>query len=393
MMKDLKSCIEFLQQLIQTRSFSFQERKLADLLRSRMEKLGFDEAWIDPAGNVIGRVRGRGEAPPLHFNTHLDHVDEGDPDDWPYPPYEGVSAEGRIWGRGAVDIKGPLACQVSAVGSILREGIRPPGDLYVTAVVQEELGGVGAQYLVKHLDTPLVVVGEPSRNELRIGHRGRVEIEVVFQGRSAHASMPHLGANPLFPTARFIDRLRQLEMQEDPMLGKASVEPTLLKTDQTCTNVIPGEVRLVCDWRTVADQTAEEVSGILRELAGECSAEGIKPSIIVPVYDQPTYTGLHFPATAEHPSYSIPVDDGMVRTAMDILNRSIGLQSEPKVWRFATDGGHFARAGWKVIGFGPGDDRLAHTVRESIEIDALRDALTGYRALALELACKTGRER
>ena len=109
----------------------------------------------------------------------------GDPARWPHPPYEGVLEGGRIWGRGAVDIKGPLAAQVIAGARLLRDE-RPPGDVWVTCTVQEEIGGAGARFLTREPPARLVVVGEPSRGQVRRGHRGRYELLVHVRGASVH---------------------------------------------------------------------------------------------------------------------------------------------------------------------------------------------------------------
>ncbi len=167
---DLEACVEFLQRLIQTRSLPGREREIARVVYREMEQLGFDQVRQDEAGNVIGLIRGNGDAPPVMLNTHLDHVDVGDPAGWPHPPFGGEIHEDRVWGRGAVDIKGPMAAQVVGVARLL-VGSKPPGDVWVTGVVQEEIGGVGARHLAETLPTPIVVVGEPSRNTLRRGQR------------------------------------------------------------------------------------------------------------------------------------------------------------------------------------------------------------------------------
>ena len=177
------------------------------------------------------------------FNTHLDHVDAGDPADWPHPPYGGEVHDGLLWGRGAIDIKGPLAAQVHGVAQLVALGEPPPGDVYVTGTVQEEVGGLGARYMADTLRPDLVLIGEPSRNEVRRGHRGRVELRVQVRGRMAHASMTDIGRNPLTVLGRFLAGLEDVDLAHDPDLGTCSIAPTLIGTDQTSGNVIPGPRR------------------------------------------------------------------------------------------------------------------------------------------------------
>lgn|SRR5690606_12100234 len=383
-MDDLEACVKFLQQLIQTPSLPGEEKYIADLVQVELTRLGFDECYRDEVGNVIGRIYGEGVAPPVMFNTHLDHVDVGDQRLWPYPPFEGVVRDGRVWGRGAVDIKGPLAAQVHGLARVCRSGNKPKGDIYLSAVVQEEIGGVGARHLISHLSPPLVVVGEPSRNELRRGHRGRVELVLHVRGRSVHASIPERGINPLFVVARFIEGLQELVMDEDEVLGPSSMAPTLIATDQTSANVVPGQAWLTCDWRNIPQQSDRQIQKCLLDLARRVLIEGAEADVTIPVFERKTYTGRTVSIPASNPAFAVSASEPFFQSAVEIVSSTLGREVPHSVWRFATDGGHFAAAGMQVIGFGPGDDRLAHTVDESIPVDALKVALDVNEALATE---------
>src|SRR3954447_1619882 len=136
--------VAFAQRLIQTPSLPGEEGDAARLVRSEMQSLGYDDTWIDDVGNVVGLIRGGGGGRSLMFNTHLDHVDAGDVRGWRFPPYEGKISDGVLWGRGAVDIKGPTAAQVYGAALLKSAGIAVPGDLYVVGAVQEEVGGLGS---------------------------------------------------------------------------------------------------------------------------------------------------------------------------------------------------------------------------------------------------------
>ena len=150
--------IAFAQELVQTPSMPGQEGDVAALLHAEMVRLGYDEVWVDEVGNVLGCIAGSG-GPSLLFNGHMDHVDAGDPALWPHPPFGGEIHNGELWGRGAADMKGALAAMVHAGGLILSLGAVPPGDLIVSAVVQEEVGGLGARHLARTLPLERAVVG------------------------------------------------------------------------------------------------------------------------------------------------------------------------------------------------------------------------------------------
>src|SRR5688572_22923396 len=167
--------VDFTQRLITTLSLPGDEAAVAVLVEDEMRSLGYDEVWRDEAGNVIGRMRptAEGAGKRVMLNTHLDHVDVGDPARWPYPPYEGTVAGDEIWGRGASDLKGALACQVYAGALVKRLGLSTPNDIYVSGVVLEERGGLGSAWLAEHLPVDYVIIGEPSANRVALGHRGR----------------------------------------------------------------------------------------------------------------------------------------------------------------------------------------------------------------------------
>lgn len=381
-MSRIDDCVRFLQRLIQTRSMPGKEGEIATLVASEMEQLGYDEVTRDEAGNVIGLVRGRGDAPSVMFNTHLDHVDAGDPADWPHDPFGGEIHDGVVWGRGAVDIKGPLAAQVYGIAGLIPADARPAGDVYVSGVVQEEIGGLGARYMAGTLRPDLTLIGEPSRNEVRRGHRGRVELKVHVRGRMAHASMTHIGRNPLTVIGRFLSALETVDHPDDPELGRATIAPTLIRTDQTSANVIPGEVFLTLDCRTVPSQSAETLRADLLPLLRAAEIEGSTSDILIPQHDQVSYSGYEMTYPADNPAHAIASDHPALTTAVEALAPVLGGAPPVDVWEFATDGGHFAEADWVVVGFGPGDDRLAHTVNEHILISDLEIGMRGNEALA-----------
>ena len=390
---DLQRCVDLLQQMIRTLSLPGHEGELASLVANEMRDLGYDEVRIDEVGNVLGRIEGRGQAPHLMFNTHLDHVDVGDPAGWPHPPFGGEIHDDKVWGRGAVDSKGPMAAQVVGVARLLR-GERPPGDVWVTAVVQEEIGGVGARHLAETLPVPLVVVGEPSHNTLRRGHRGRTELVAHITGRSVHASVPEKGVNPLFALGLFLGGLESIEMPTDADLGPSTVAPTLLRTDQTSANVVPGEVWQTCDWRNIPGQSGEDARRMLEAVASRVLAENpghadSEIDITVPVIERRTYTGLDRPIPGANPAFILPADHPAIVAAEEICREVLKEDRPTEVWQFATDGGHFAEVGMAPVGFGPGDEFLAHTVNEHIEISALEEAMAVNEALARSLAAET----
>jgi succinyl-diaminopimelate desuccinylase len=384
--------ISFCQRIVQTPSLPGEEGEVAALVREEMEDLGYDEVWTDDWGNVVGLLRGRGVGRSVMLNGHMDHVDPGEADEWAHPPYGAEIHEGRMWGRGVADMKGPLAAMIHAVGVLAQEDKRPAGDVYVAAVVQEEVGGLGTKELVKGVHPDVAVVGEATSNQLARGHRGRIEVVVRVRGKSVHASVPDQGVNPHAVLARFIQRLETLSLAMDETFGSSSVAPTLYLTNQQSSNVIPGEARLHLDWRNVPGEGAEEVLAQLQPLLESCLSEvpGSEGELTLHTRDLRTYTGLTGTFPAVFPSFGLPAEHRLVQRGQEILARALSRPVEVEIWRFATDGGHLMEAGVPTIGFGPAEAQELHTVGESAPLKMLEEGLLGYTALALHLGDLSG---
>lgn len=385
--------VAFARRLVQCPSLSGQEGEVAALVAEEMRCLGYDDVRTDQTGNVIGFIRATassasGPHRSIMFNTHMDQVDVGDHTRWPHQPFAAEVVGEEIWGRGTSDLKAALACQVYSGALLKAAGVPLPNDVYVTGVVQEELGGHGAAMLASELHTDVVVVGEPSRNRLALGHRGRFEIHVTITGKSVHASVPSTGVNPLYSLARFLLLLESLAFQPDPRhpaLGPTSVAPTLISTDQTSANVVPGECKVVLDVRNPPGDPPKEILERIDAVLQEALEEGATGKAEIPLTTMTSYTGLT--KTYEIPAvpFGISEDDPLVINANALLDQALRRKVDNQLWRFATDAGHFAVHGMQVIGFGPGYEEVIHTVNERISIPLMTEAMVGNAALALGL--------
>ncbi len=390
--RQTQAMISFCQRIVQTPSLPGEEGQVAALVRREMEALGYDDVWTDEWGNGVGLLRGEGAGRSVMFNGHMDHVDPGRADEWTHPPYGGQIQNGRLWGRGVADMKGPLAAMVHAVGLLAQEGLQPPGDVYVAAVVQEEVGGLGTRKLVESVHPDVAVVGEATRNQLARGHRGRIEVVVRVFGKAVHASVPDQGVNPHYVMARFLQRLETLSLAEDETFGRSSVAPTLYLTDQQSSNVIPGEARVHLDWRNVPGEGPEEVLAQLRPVLEACLSEvqGSEGDLTLHTRDLRTYTGRTETFPAIFPSFGLSAQHWLVQRGQEVLARALSRPVEVVIWRFATDGGHLMEAGVPTIGFGPAEAEQLHVVGESVPVAMLQEGLLGYAALALKLGQESG---
>ncbi len=371
----LRDCVDFARRLIQTPSMPGQEGQLAHLIAQELRGQAFDEVWIDEIGNVSGRLfgqeRGRGA---IVLNSHLDHVDPGDLSLWPFPPFAAEVHNGRLRGRGACDIKGPLAVQVYSMVALKRMNRRPLRDVVFSGVVQEEVGGAGAAFWADHLDydVDLIVLGEPSENHLSLGHRGIAQYWVKFSGKSVHASVPDSGLNPNLSLAKFLiglDKERRT-LPAHALLGDTTVAPTIIEVDTGSMNVTPAWTRVLLDFRTASMSSNDIVRFIDRLAAGLPytlnDAWTDKPDAPVNGSDE-IISGY----------YTQP-DSDEVRRIVGAISRGMGWRPELTSYRFATDGRLFTSLGATIVGYSPGEENLAHTVDESISLAMMADSLRGY---------------
>lgn len=383
--------IDFTRRIVATPSLSGEEGDVASLIVAELKKLKFDEVWTDEVGNVIGKIKG-GKGSSMLLNGHMDVVDPGPHDSWPHPPYSGEVVAGELWGRGSVDMKGPVAAMIYAVAQFKQLGIQPPGDVLMTVAVMEEICGLGSQFMANSITADAAIIGEPCNNQLRLGHRGRLEIQVRFFGRSAHASAPHLAVNPHFAAANFLNRLGELRLDEDDVLGQSTIAPTLYQTDQVSSNVIPSEVVVFLDWRNVPSETTaialRRLENLIAAIAKESSTEHsiAPPAVSVTSHPRLTYTGVLRDFEAIFPPFATTPNHVLAEAAARVISASTGKPAAADVWKFATDGGHWSAAEMPCIGFGPGNDSLAHTNQERISVDELCVAAATYAPLVCELA-------
>lgn len=388
---DFDNAIAFAQDLIRIPSPSGQEGDVARRIVAEMEALGFDDAYIDRAGNAIGKIRGASGGPTVLLNCHTDVVAAGDPADWEFPPYDGVVHDGALHGRGAMDIKGPLALQTYAAATLAG---RAPGDVIVAHTVFEERGGLGMKLLLEdgEVKPDAVVIGESTHGDVCIGHRGRAEVEVVLTGVAGHASAPDRARNALDLLPGVLAAVARIsaDQPEDALLGPASVVPTMVDVLPESRNVIPDQVVVTLDWRilpgTKDEALIDRVSNELRRTIGE-APEGLGWSVRMAQERQACFTGLAEDKNLLTPGFLVAPDHPVVLAAAAAVGRRDGAgPATVRPWTFATDGGWSSGVfGIPTIGFAPGEERFAHTNRERLDLDEARWGFERYPHLILAI--------
>jgi len=374
----------FMQDIIRIPSLSSEESAVIERIREEMLLVGFDEATVDPMGNLIGRV---GSGPyVIAIDAHIDTVDTGDLAAWDRDPHSGDIEDGILYGRGASDQKGGIASAVYAVALLKKTGIPENVSVFVTATVQEEdCDGLCWQYIVNEdgLHPDLVVITEPTSLRIYRGHRGRMEMEVHTSGISCHGSAPERGVNAVYLMAGIIADIEKLNERLEPHgdLGKGTVTISEIRSDSPSLCAVADGCTIHLDRRLTVGET-EDTS--VKEILALPSVQAANASVTVLEYAVPSHTGLTYPTRKYYPTWDIDENDPVVETAKIAYQSTFGTEPETGFWTFSTNG--VATAGMHgipSIGFGPGHEHFAHAPNEQVEIEHLVRCSAFYAALVM----------
>jgi putative selenium metabolism hydrolase len=374
---DTSGLIAFTQSILRERSLSGEERAVAEMTAARMCALGFDRVSIDPNGSVIGVVQGHLPGPTLLFDAHTDTV-VAVPADWSHDPFGGEIVDGKLYGRGAADMKGALAAMTFAAGSAERE--RMAGRVVISASVLEEVyeGGALAD-VMEEMCPDFVVIGEATQLNLARGGRGRAEILVEAVGRSAHSSSPGEGLCAVHEMIKIIAAFDAMPLPSHPVTGKGLMALTdILSQPYPAHSVIPNTCQATYDRRLVPGESIQSVLAELRALPG---LEGIQWDAKIVKGEERTGTGRSLPVTKFFPAWVLDERHELVQMALRGL-RAAGFDPALGAYGYCTNAAYSAGvAGVPTIGFGPGKETDAHIVDEYIAVEELIRAAQGYTGI------------
>lgn len=385
----------------------------AEFLGKRLKARGFDVGYHRgegeagdsdryPRTNVVARKEGVAPGPCIHFNGHIDVVSVGH--GWTVDPFEGLVRDGRVYGRGACDMKGGIAAAVIAVEALLEEHNGLPGALEISGTVDEESGGYGGVgYLAKQgfFSRPRVdhvIIPEPLNvDRVCIGHRGVWWAEVETKGHIAHGSMPFLGDCAVRHMGAF---LQKLESELYPALAQKHTDMPVVPEGarQSTLNInsihggltedyeglpaplVPDSCRLVLDRRYLIEEDPEEVK---REIVA--LLEGLK-------HERKGFDYALREVLAFQPTMTDP-DAPVVRAVSAAIQEVLGKPAEQVVSPGTYDQKHIVRVGQleDCIAYGPGILDLAHQPDEYVGIDDMVASAKVMAAATLALLGAAGR--
>ncbi len=366
-----------LSKLIQNKSLSTKEKNVANELQRMMEEAGFDEVKIDGLGNVIGRI-GNGKKM-IALDGHIDTVDLGNRENWSFDPLAGEVKDGFVHGRGSVDQKGGPAAFVTA-GKILKEiGLKNDVTIYfIGSVMEEDCDGLCWKYIVEEdkIRPDCVIVTEPTNLNIYRGHRGRMEIEVSFFGVSAHGSAPERGKNAIYMASKAaleIERLNE-RLDSDSFLGKGSVTISEFISSSPSLCAVSDFAKIHLDRRLT---WGEDKALAVRQV--EEIVKGMNGKVEILNYKEKGYTGKEYGMEKYFPTWKLEESHPAVQKG--IASYKDLFHSAPVVdkWTFSTNG-VMINGQYKipVIGFGPGNEVLAHAPNEKVPVDHLVKASAFY---------------
>ncbi|PIE82363.1 MAG: acetylornithine deacetylase [Chloroflexi bacterium] len=338
------------------------EAEAALYISTAMRQLGLDVTVYNLGSermNVVGTLKGKGNGRSLLLNAHMDTVEVVGMED----PFGAVVEEGRLYGRGAQDMKGSLAAMLGAAKALVDADVELAGDLLVTAVADEEYESIGTDDLVKHVTADGAIVTEPTDMKLCCAHRGFIWFDVETFGRAAHGSRYWEGIDANMHMGRFLVELKKLEQElrqrpPHPLAGPPSLHASLLNGGSS-PSVYSDHCRLRLERRTIPGETIAVAQAELQAIIDRLSAA------------DPTFKATvtpHFSRSALEVAEEAPVVVSLAKAMTAVLH-------QPPTYAgaaFWTDAAILATAGIDTTVIGPIGDGL-HSIEEWVEVQSVFD--------------------
>lgn len=374
--------IRFLRDIVAIPSMDGNIEAVGKRIGEQMARLHFDQVYADRYGSIVGRI---GHGPRiLLYDAHIDTVGIGDPAQWQWDPFYGKIEDGRLYARGAVDEKGSVPGMVYGLMLARELGLLDGYTVYFLGNIEEWCDGIACRAFVEWegVRPDFVVIGEPTNLQLYRGHKGRVELEVVARGRSAHAASNHLGDNAVYKMLPVIEGINRLgpQLRTHPFLGQGRITVTRIQSVSPSDNAVPEECRIFIDRRITFGDTRESVLAEIEALIPPQQRADF--DILELIYDRPSHTGAVMLYEKYFPSWALDEHHPLVRAGRLTRRLLWDLDGEPGKWDFSTNGNYWAgRLGIPSIGFGPGDETLAHRIDEYVPLREVVEATKFYALL------------
>jgi acetylornithine deacetylase len=344
---------------------------IADWLRRADLEVELQES-IAGRPNVVGIARGTGGGKTLLLNGHMDTVGVAGMSDGHHPRVDREA--GRLYGRGAYDMKGGLAACMLAAAEARKYPLR--GDVIFTAVIDEEYASAGTMDLASRFHADGAIVAEFTELQLILAHRGFVWLEVETMGKAAHGSRPDLGVDAIVKMGKVLTEMEKLDRRlrsnpTHPLLGSGSVHASLIQGGQELSSY-PERCLLSVERRTLPGETPESVEAEFRRMV-----EQIRQSDVS--FQAAVRRGIDRSPLETREDTSIV--QALQEAAVKVLDRPLQIAGVP----FWTDAAVLAEAGIPSVLFGPSGSG-AHAVEEWVDLKSVKTCAEIYLATALRFS-------
>ncbi|MGL4362840.1 MAG: ArgE/DapE family deacylase [Carnobacterium maltaromaticum] len=369
--------VKLLQDIIKIDSTNDNEKEVANYLEKVFLEHGISSKQLDYTNGRSSLITEIGSgAKTLSFSGHMDVVSAGDETQWTYAPFSGLEIDGKVYGRGATDMKGGLAAMVVAMLELLEERDLN-GKIRLLATAGEEVGLYGAKQLTEEGYTDglsAMIIGEPTQNNIVYAHKGVYTYKVVSEGISAHSSMPELGVNAIDKLIVFYNQL-QKELSKITVENKALgplVHNMSLINGGVQINSVPERASLTANVRTIPEFNNEQMTQMLTRIIEKINSEDTSSKLLLNITQDTA------PMFSEKDSRIVEIAS---KVAKEVTGEELPVIGVPA----GTDASEFSKAKEKfpIIIFGPGND-TPHQVDEYIEVDNYLEMIDIYKKIAKE---------
>ncbi|EAF5659038.1 ArgE/DapE family deacylase [Listeria innocua] len=370
--------IQILKDIVNIDSTNGHEEQVANYLQKLFAEYGIESEKVQydvDRASLVSEI-GSNDGKVLAFSGHMDVVDAGNVSKWKFPPFEATEHEGKIYGRGATDMKSGLAAMVIAMIELHEEKQKLNGKIRLLATVGEEVGELGAEQLTQKGyadDLDGLIIGEPSGHRIVYAHKGSINYTVKSTGKNAHSSMPEFGVNAIDNLLLFYNEVEKFVKSIDAtneILGDFIHNVTVIDGGNQV-NSIPEKAQLQGNIRSIPEMDNETVKQVLVKIINKLNKqENVNLELIFDYDKQPVFSDKN--------SDLVNVAK---RVASDIVKEEIPLLGISGT----TDAAEFTKAkkAFPVIIFGPGNE-TPHQVNENVPVENYLEMVDVYKQIAIE---------
>ncbi|MBI29667.1 MAG: Succinyl-diaminopimelate desuccinylase [Alphaproteobacteria bacterium MarineAlpha5_Bin11] len=370
--------IQETQKLLTFESYSGKEKEVSDYVEILMKRLGFRDVFRDEYGSVFGFIGPKQEKTAILFDSHTDVMPVRGK--WKHPPFAGEISNGKLYGRGSADMKGPLCASIFGAIEAQKNNSLKKQYAVSASVLEEEIEGIALGRVMDRVKPENVVICEPSKLKIKLGHKGRIECLLYVNGKTFHSAFPEKGDNTIHLAAKAINALQKIKFTNSHEMGEGVLTPTGIITNSN-TSMAPSETAIRFDRRTVPgdnDSLVEkEIMDIVNKIDPKAFSFKIEESKTI------TYSGEEINCKKTFKPWTLDKNDLLVKSLTEAVKKN-KIEIDMGYWGFCTNGVEsMGNRQVNTIGFGPGDEELAHTTNEYIELEQLNNAYKVYKDLII----------